>query len=224
MPIIIKVTDDSGNVVKNAEVTLDGEQTIKTDEKGLAIFSNILTGSHNVVVTHNSLKISRDILVDANDVGESVPIKLPPSVNITGIIVAGLVTLTALTGGVIVELVAIKRKRDSDGHKNNNTNLSLASITSGTAVPKLANHTPTNTPAIPMFDTKPSPRSLAPWELPPTQPLPTTPKVQTQTATTIPTHAIPAPTPVQQQAVQTSPATEQQTHTVQDDRNAIRKF
>ena len=203
VPIVIEVTDDSGKKVEGAEVTLDGEHKVKTDSKGLATFPNILTGDHSLVVTYAGQKVSKKINVNTLDVGAKVPVKLPPVDKSTTVIIIASILGALLAGGIGTVALMMKRRRNAEAALAATTHMSLSNIRSGSAVPVPVSRVPAATPAILMYDTKPTPRSLAPWDLPTVQqPAPSSPP------------AVPLPTPVQQSIPLANPIQPASTATV----------
>ncbi len=64
--VALKVLDDNGQPVHDAEVTLDGTKKAKTDSTGIASFADILAGSHEVEVKTSSGSVRSTIDVTAD--------------------------------------------------------------------------------------------------------------------------------------------------------------
>ncbi len=64
--LAIKVVDDNGHILKDATVTLDNHQTVKSDQTGIASFTNVSAGRHQVHVLSKAGKADSAVTVDSS--------------------------------------------------------------------------------------------------------------------------------------------------------------
>lgn len=175
VPLIIRVRDESGKNITNAEVTLNGTKKLKTNSNGEVTFANVLTGNHSVVVTYANKKVSHSIQVDAQDVGTAVVISLPADPVIMNPFVIGGITAGTLAISAPLAFFAVRRYRSRPGLDIPADAVPLQGVISGSATPAIANTTISHIPAIPVFPAQPATPSPAPWD--PATPTPATQQV-----------------------------------------------
>lgn len=164
VPLIIKVRNDSGKIVQGAEVTLNGSTKAKTDKDGVVKFENILTGSHSLVVTFASKKITHSIHVDDQDVGTAIVVSLPEDPLIMNPFVIGGITVGIVALGTPLAIFALRRYRSRPELTIPAGAIPLQGIVSGSATPTPAETKLSHIPAIPMFEAQAAPTTIAPWE------------------------------------------------------------
>ncbi len=207
VPLIVSVNDNTGAPVKGAQVTLDGSHKATTDSKGLASFSNVLTGGHSILVSYNGQKINRSATVNIEDVGRPIVVTLPAAAPPLILIIAGAVAAVAIIGTPLTILLLRRMRKPEKPVVESST--SLQGIISGAAVQANVARRPVATPAISVFAPAPATATPAPWDPkgllaePATTPTPATPPPATATPTP------PSPTPTAAPATPLKPAPSQ---------------
>ncbi len=170
IPLNVDVVDSSGKRVQGAVVTLDGSKELTTDNVGRVTFSNVLTGSHAILVTYKDQKVNQSIKLTADNVGEVITIELPAQSMMPALMTAGGATAALAASGAAGFLIIRRRRAAAD--QGAVPAISISSIVDGSAVPTPTNTTMAHIPAVPAFEPQPAAPAPAPWTPIDTVPLP----------------------------------------------------
>lgn len=164
VPLNVEIKDISGKRLVGAVVTLDNAKQLTTDSIGRVTFSNVLTGKHVILVSYKGQKMSKDIKLTTADVGGVIAIDLPaPPLYQNPIAIAGVSVATIGTASTLGIFAVRRRRRTHSVGQSNDSDVTLHSIISGTAVQATPNATIAHIPAVPVFPIQPLQPSPAPW-------------------------------------------------------------
>ncbi len=127
----ILVTDDQGNPVKDAEVTI-GEQTSRTNEEGIASFAGLKQGSYEV----NVLGETTDITVnpgDPNNPQNFTVVDTPSETNTTLYIIAGVVFILLVAGVLGIRQLMNRNRRNNKPPEDPGSNETGSNNTPGSS-------------------------------------------------------------------------------------------
>lgn len=165
VPLNVEVKDSKGVVVKGATVNLDGSQKLTTGADGKAIFSNVLTGSHSILVTYKGQKVNSNVTITTQNVGGTLVITLP-AIPLPWAYIAGAVASVATVAGTTFGLLMFGRKRKADeleAIKAAKPAISIPGIMAGPVVEDLSSSSIVHTPAVSMFESQAPVMKPAPW-------------------------------------------------------------
>ncbi len=166
IPLNIKVVNSSGKAVAGAEVTLDSSKDLITGNDGKVVFSNVLTGTHAILVSYDGLRTSSTVNLGNADVGKVESIQLPAPKTFNSVVIGAGALAAAAVIVTTAGFLFLRHKRQlATKTAGSQSDVTIHGIIDGSAVPIQADTTIEHIPAIQIFDAQPATVSTpAPWD------------------------------------------------------------